>query len=111
MQNFPLNFITFPLWWYSVGIAAMWQWSKKHLHYSLQQTGLVMFAHHLNEPLYKDYTKSGMFIGFFLRIFVLFYKSIVFAIKTVFIFIIFLAYLALLPATLVMIIFQLLPAK
>lgn len=111
MQNFSLNLLTFPFWWYTAGAAISWQWTKKHLHYSLQKTGLLMFAQHLGEPLYKDYTKSGRILSFFLRIILLIFKSLIFFVKAVFILLAFAAYFCLLPTIVAFIIVQLLPAK
>ncbi len=106
MQNFPLNLLSFPLWWYMVGAPLFFDWYKRKIHYSLQSTGLSLFSRHMLEPLYKDYTKSGIVLSFFIRIFILIYKVIRFALSVLFYGLVFLLFLLALPAVLTMIIFQ-----
>jgi len=108
MQNFPLNLLTLPVWWYTTGLKLAWRWYKKRTNFTLQSTGLVLFARHMNEPLYQDYTKSGRILSFFLRVAVLFYKALFSALSFFVYGLLFLAYLCLLPAAVIMIIFQLL---
>lgn len=109
MQNFPLNLLTLPYWWYTTGAAILFSWNKRKYHYYLQKTGLVALARHFGEPLYKDYTRSGMVISFFIRIFLLAAKSVIFAVKLLFLAIFDLFYFFILPFIVAMIIFQLLP--
>lgn len=111
MNNFPLNILTFPLWWYTVGFGLVWKRCKMEYHYGLQSTGLLVFSRHLNEPLYGDYTRSGRILSFFLRILITVYKLLLFVLRIVVTAIFAVLYLLLLPAIIVMIIFQLMPAK
>jgi hypothetical protein len=111
MPNFPLNLLTFPWWWYSVGWSLVKTWTKREYFFGLHKTGLLIFARHLNEPLYGDYTKSGVVFSFFLRIFILIYKLLAFALRLIFVALADLLYLLFLPALLVIIIFQLLGLK
>lgn len=108
MQSIPLNLLTLPVWWYTTGLKLSWRWYKKRTNFTLQSTGLVLFARHMNEPLYQDYTKSGRILSFFLRIGVLLYKALYSGLSFAVYGVIFLAYLCLLPAVLIMITFQLL---
>lgn len=109
MGNLPLNIFTFPLWWYTTGTWEVWQWVRRQYLYSLHQTGILLFSKHMGEPLYGDYTKSGIVFSFFLRIFILIYKLFVFAARMAVVLSLFLFYLALLPAALIMIIYQFFP--
>jgi hypothetical protein len=108
MNNLSLNILTFPWWWYTTGFNLVRAWAKREFFLSLHQTGLLIFAKHLKEPLYGDYTKTGIIFGFFLRLVLLFYKIIVFFIRMSLVTILALLYLLLLPGVLFMIIFQIL---
>jgi hypothetical protein len=107
MENFPLNLLSFPLWWYAVGGQIIWQWYKRQYYFGLHKTGLLLFARHMNEPLYGDYSKTGIVLSFFIRIFILIYKIIVFLLRLVVVTLLALLFLAWLPGVLIMIIFQL----
>ena len=106
MENFPLNILTFPVWWYSTGLGLIWSWFNKKNHYFLEKTGLVLFARHMFEPLYQDYTKTGQILSFFIRIFVLIFKSIQFLFSFIYYALGVLIYALSLPTVIVMIIFQ-----
>ncbi len=108
MNNFPLNLLTLPVWWYTTGLKLVWRWYRRRTNFFLQSTGLVLFARHMNEPLYQDYSKSGVFISFFLRILVLLYKALASGLSLVVYGLVPVLYVCLLPGVLVMIIFQLL---
>jgi hypothetical protein len=109
MGNLPLNIFTFPLWWYTTGTSILYQWAKRQLLIGLHQTGILLFAHHMREPLYGDYTRSGRIFSFFFRIIILLYKLVWFLVRSVIVFAIVVGYLLLLPFALVMIIYQLFP--
>lgn len=98
--------LTFPLWWYTVGLALFWNWTKSHYHYSLQKTGLLVFAKHMREPLYGDYSKAGIILSFFLRIVILVYKLVVFTLRVLALCILGILYLIILPILIIMIVFQ-----
>ncbi len=51
-------------------------------HFTFLKSGVSQIARHMYEPLYGDYTSSGKFLSFFLRIFLLVGKSISLTIKT-----------------------------
>ena len=106
MNDFPLNILTFPLWWYTTGFSVFKDWAKRKYHYHLQKTGLLVFAKHLKEPLYGDYTRSGIIISFFVRIILLVYKLIIFVLHVLLIGVLGFAYLVLLPALTMIIVFQ-----
>lgn len=108
MKSFPLNFLTLPVWWYTTGLNLVWRWYRRRTSLVLQATGLIFFFRHMNEPLYQDYTKSGVIISFFVRIFVLLYKALVSGLSLVVYGLVPLVYICLLPAVIIMIIFQLL---
>lgn len=109
MDNIPLSFITFPLWWYGEGVKVAWAFFLKQYKFGLQSTGLLIFARHMAEPIYGDYTRAGMIVGFFLRSVILIFKILVFGLRLGIISALLGLYLLLPPFTVVMIIYQLFP--
>ena len=109
MDQFPFNILTFPLWWYTSGSRVVWQWTKRELRFGLHQTGLLLFARHMHEPLYGDYTKSGIILSFFLRLVLLLYKLLLFIIRAILVVVAAVLYLLLLPLVIVMIVYQFFP--
>lgn len=87
----------------------MWGWLRRRIAHRLRAMGLVLFIRHISEPLYGDYTRSGRFISFFLRIALLFGKGIWLGLYSAIVLAIFLLYLAILPLSIVMILYQLIP--
>lgn len=110
MGNLTLSILTFPLWWYTTGTQLVWNWVVRQLTFGLHQTGLLVFAKHIREPLYGDYTRSGIVFSFFLRLLLLGFKLVMFSLRSLGILLLMAGYLLLLPACLVMIIYQLFPA-
>lgn len=106
MGNLPLNLITFPLWWYSTGVRLMLDWNKRQFKFSLHQTGLLLFVRHLREPLYSDYTRSGIIIGAVLRVVILLFKLLLLAVRLLLLLIVDIFYASVLPACLANIILQ-----
>jgi hypothetical protein len=109
MGNLSLNIFTFPLWWYTTGVYLVWVWFKRQVYFGLHNTGILVFAKHIREPLYGDYTRTGIILSFFLRLIILFYKLLVFCLRIIFLLAIFLIYLLALPVSLTMVLVQLLP--
>ena len=108
MNDISLNILTFPLWWYTTGFSSYISWAKKRYHYHIQKTGLLVFARHIKEPLYGDYTKSGIIISFFARIILLVFKLLFFAVYLLFLCLLGFLYLLLLPLTVTMVAVQIL---
>ncbi len=109
MQDTKLQLILFPVWWYTTGTGIAWQWVRRRFSYKVRSSGLVLFARHLREPLYGDYTRSGIAISFFLRIFLLLFKVIYLGMYIVWLGFMMLLYLAILPLSIVMILYQIIP--
>ncbi len=109
MQPIKLNLLTMPVWWYSAGLGIVWAWMKRQYRYGLSRTGLLLFARHIREPLFGDYTKSGIVVGFFLRLALLAIKLMLFLLRLIWLAAVLLIYLCLPPACIAMIIYQLAP--
>jgi hypothetical protein len=107
MNNLSFNPLTFPLWWYTQGLGQAWQRLWQRLHWSVRRSGLVLFVRHLREPLYGDYTRSGIIISFFLRLVLLAGKLVWLGIQAVVFILLFMVYMVLLPLLLIAIFYQL----
>jgi len=110
MENkIQLNPLTFPLWWYTAGFGVAWQWAVQQFRYGLKKTAFRLFLRNLRHPLYGDYTRSGRIISFFLRIVLLFAKIIFLGVRLVYLAIFLVGYLLILPFSLFMAIYIILP--
>lgn len=102
----PLNILTFPIWWYAVGALTVWRWFFALTHKSFTRSGLVLFARHMREPLYGDYSRSGRIISFFLRV-VLLIALVFWAVCKVFAaFLVFIGFLLALPVAVAVSVYQ-----
>ncbi len=104
-----LNPLTFPLWWYTIGLEVAWDRAKKHFRYGLKKTAFRLFLRNMRHPLYGDYTRSGRIISFFLRVVLLIAKTIFLAVRTLIIGIFLIVYVTVLPFSLFTILYLLLP--
>ena len=109
MNEVPLNILTFPIWWYTDGAGLIWRISKRKLALAIRTSGLGIFARHLTEPIYGDYTRTGRIVSFFLRIVLLVAKFIFLLIRFAVIIFFYVCYLAILPVSLIMIVYQFFP--
>ena len=107
MQNFPLNILTFPVWWYTVGLNLAIKAARQRFWFGLKKSGLGIFARHLKEPLYGDYTRTGIIFSFFIRLFLILFKILWLAVRFAVIGLCLLAYLLILPIVMALIISQL----
>jgi hypothetical protein len=102
--------LTFPVWWYTEGLAMAWGHTKARFAYVLRSTGLLIFLRNMGQPLYGDYTRSGRIISFFLRVVLLVIFLNWAAVRLVLVFAGFLLHIAALPLAVIMIIYQLFPS-
>jgi hypothetical protein len=109
MQDTKLQLLLLPVWWYTTGVTLMWQWVRRRISHRLRAMGLVLFMRHLSEPLYGDYTRSGRLISFFLRIALLIGKFIWLGLYCVLLIFVMALYLAIIPLSIVMILYQIVP--
>jgi hypothetical protein len=109
MPNISLTPLTFPLWWYTTGVSEASTWVKHQTRFGLQDSGLLVFARHMKEPLFGDYTKTGIFVGFCIRCTLLVVKLLWFGIREIVVCLLFLLFLAILPIAALMLVRQLIP--
>ncbi|MDD4607176.1 MAG: hypothetical protein PHS07_02455 [Patescibacteria group bacterium] len=63
-----LDFIYFPIWWYSGGLKKMWHWVCQQIILGQRGLGITIQFRYLFKPMYGDYSKSGRLISFFVRL-------------------------------------------
>lgn len=108
-QTVQLNFLTFPVWWYVIGLPLLLDWCKRSFQYSVKRSGFRLFLRYMNAPLYGDYTRSGRIISFLLRVVLLFGKVAWLGIKWIGLAIVVLVYISILPVSVLMAIYSLIP--
>lgn len=92
-----LDFVYFPLWWYSHGLKKVALFFKHQVRNQAERLSLRILIVNLFNPMYGDYSKSGRIISFFLRIIVFGFKMILMFIWTIILLIVMVVYLLLPP--------------
>lgn len=108
-QTFKLNLVTFPLWWYSVGLRLVMDWARHNFRFGVKKSGFSLFVRYMHAPLYGDYTRSGRIISFLLRVVLLFAKIIALGLRLLLLVIIVIGFVIILPLSLLLGIYSLLP--
>ncbi len=85
--------------------------ARQNFGYGIKKTGIVLFARHLSEPLYGDYTRAGRIISFFLRIALIIFKALMISLRGLVIFTLLIIYLLILPTLIILLIWQFLPTR
>ncbi|MBL8029634.1 MAG: hypothetical protein JNN11_00050 [Candidatus Doudnabacteria bacterium] len=111
MQNFPLNILSLPVWWYSIGLKIALKNAEQNFSFGVKKSGIILFARHIGEPLYGDYTRTGRIVSFFLRLALTFFKLASISLRGMIILIFLLSYLVILPFSILILVWQFLPAK
>lgn len=107
MGDLSFNAITFPLWWYSQGITLLFMWLKNTLikTYGISHMGLIAqetFTHHLS---HYGFLRRLLLIS--LGLILLTFQSLLFALACVCALSLLILYVAILPVTLSLFIYQL----
>ena len=92
-----LDFVYFPLWWYSRGLKKVALFFQRQVRDRAERLSLRILIANLFNPMYGDYSKSGRIISFFLRIIVFGFKMILMFIWTIILLIVLFIYLLLPP--------------
>lgn len=103
LKDVLLDFLAFPVWWYSRGLMLAAKRFLNQLKIGLLFTGLKIWLLNLFKPMYGDVTWEGRLISFFMRFIFLILRFILMFLWLVFSFAVFLLYLALPPFVLYMI--------
>lgn len=72
-----LDFLYFPLWWYSVGLGRTLAGVGRWLGERFMVLGLGVWLKNLFTPMYGQSDFMGKVISFFIRLFQIFFRSIV----------------------------------
>lgn len=73
--------IRFPYWWYTEGLSKTARWIWNALAYRWRASAIGLWMQNLLVPMYGQYDLSGRMVSFFMRLVVLFWRSIAFAIE------------------------------
>lgn len=87
------DILYFPIWWYTKGLSRMANYCLEILIKSSRKLALRIWLQHMFTPMYGDYTKEGRIISFLMRIVVLVFKLIMMVFWTIYVFLIFFAWL------------------
>lgn len=93
-----LDVVRFPVWWYTRGAAQVAGWYGQQLGFGIDRLALIVLLRNLGRPMFGDYTWQGRIISFFVRIVQLAVSIILFFGWMAWHTTVFLAYFALLPA-------------
>jgi len=102
-----LDFLAFPVWWYSRGLLSAAERFRRHLKFSVQITGIKIWVLNLFKPMFGETSYQGRLISFAMRFLFLIFKTILFIILLAITIIVFLVWIALPPFVIYMIIRQL----
>lgn len=83
VRDIVFDFVKFPVWWYSAGLASAGRFTGAEIRNWAQRLSLVILLRNLFKPMYGDYTRTGKAISFFLRLFMFAVKFVVMVVWTV----------------------------
>lgn len=90
------DIIYFPIWWYSKGLARVAKYCVNSAVFHVQRRlALGVWLRNIFKPMYGDYTKEGWIISIAMRIVVLIWKLLAAIFWLVFLFLLFIIWLAL----------------
>ncbi|OGE85908.1 MAG: hypothetical protein A3J48_01050 [Candidatus Doudnabacteria bacterium RIFCSPHIGHO2_02_FULL_46_11] len=91
-KEFLKSLIKAPVVYYTVGLRAIAQKIYRQAGWFERFFGIRLSLHTFFTPLYGDYTRSGRFVGLFIRFFLLVFRGLGFIITLFFLAIIFVLY-------------------
>jgi len=92
-----LDFVYFPLWWYSHGFKKVVLFCLEQMKEWGERLSLRILFANLFKPMYSDYSRSGRIISFFLRIIVFGFKLVLMLVWVIVLLILLFVYLLLPP--------------
>ena len=66
----------FPLWWYGAGFVGLLKYFGKTLHYRTASYALRIWTKNLFVPMYGQYDRTGRLVSIFMRLVVIFFRSL-----------------------------------
>ena len=97
------DFLYFPIWWYSIGLQARFNFLVKQTQAANRRSALLLWLKNMLVPMYGYYDFTSRIISLVMRLVLLVFKMAVFLIWFIFHLIIFLIYFLLPPAIIFMI--------
>jgi hypothetical protein len=88
-----------PVWWFTIGLARMVVWCGSSIKHAAETTGLTLWAKNLFVPMYGETSFSGKLISFFIRLVMVIARGIATCVWMLIALGLFIAYLFLLPLT------------
>lgn len=73
----------FPVWWFSVGLAAAGRTLVRHWRRTYDALGLRFLLRTMFKPMYGDYSRTGRVISFFIRLILVGWKTLLLILWTV----------------------------
>ncbi|MFH1867270.1 MAG: hypothetical protein ABIJ81_04285 [Patescibacteria group bacterium] len=93
----------FPWWWYTSGVKFIGEWCMMRMHETWERLAIGLFFRYFFKPMYGDYTISGRAISLAMRFVLIIYKLVRLAFWAIWYTAIFIAWMVLLPVTLLFI--------
>ena len=100
--------IYFPFWWYSIGFIRFLRYLGRFLKGREEELALFVWIKNIFRPMYGQEDLTGRLISFFMRLIQIIFRSIALMLFIILIVLLALAWLALPPLVLALIILQLL---
>ncbi|KKQ56525.1 MAG: hypothetical protein US74_C0014G0002 [Parcubacteria group bacterium GW2011_GWA2_38_13] len=100
------DILYWPIWWYSRGLKKLVLYIYHEIVYFESRIGLKMWLSNLFKPMYGQRDWQGRLISFFMRFVVLIYKTIRFILWIFLLFIIFFAWILIIPFCVYQLIFN-----
>lgn len=99
--------IAFPVWWYTFGLKIMLEWLGRAIKLVSQYTAVTIWIKNIFVPMYGETGFAGRIISFFVRLFMIIVRGLGFVVLSLLMFLIFGIYLAILPLSIIGIIYHL----
>jgi len=107
VKEFFSSIVRFPFWWYTKGLLLVFKKTTHSLHTASEFFGFGVWARNLFTPMYGDESMSGRFISFLVRFAAVLAKGAAVLLWAAFAWILFVAYLVVLPIAIFGLIYQL----
>jgi len=78
-----VNIITFPFWWYTVGLKKRFLGLINGISNLFRNLALKLMFTHLFKPMFGERSISGRIISFFMRLIILIWRSFLFLLGTI----------------------------
>lgn len=101
-----MNFLLWPVWWYSTGLLAVFRALIGHLKAKELSIGLINWLVNMFKPMYGQSDWQGQIISFFMRLVILSYKAVTMIIWVSADFIFLMIWMLMPPAVLYQVLFQ-----